>query len=122
MQRPFSLSSFFTSRSETKDIVIEKTFKSFSSTPLPDYLVNNNSARDQSVSTSRPSGGGNDGGSESLDDIIPPLVRHQILHTPVCDLIDGLSNTTRSSDMPPSYSLLDLEEPPKYDEVTEVDH
>ena len=107
--------------------MIRKRFKSFNSTPLPDYLITNNSARDQALPLSTPhvSGGNNvppAGDAESLDDIIPSLVRHQILHTPVCNLIDHENNTNdqKRDDMPPSYSLLDLQEPPKYDEVTEI--
>ena len=57
-----------------------------------------------------------------LQEIIAPLERHQLLHTRVTgnyttNIDENTEKITESSgDLPPSYSLLDIE-PPDYDDL-----
>ena len=107
-------------------MTIEKRFRSLRSTPLPDHLREVEGESEQgghgldsqeplqvtqiTLQTLRQ--------DESVQDVIAPLVRHQILHTPVRFPIDTTTNVnetdaeiTKNDDLPPSYSLLDLELP-----------
>merc|ERR1711879_756036 len=97
-------------RKRTHTLTIEKRFRSLRSTPLPDHL--------REVEGDSERGGPGLDSQEPLQDVIAPLVRHQILHTPVRFPIDATTNVnetgaeiTKNDDLPPSYSLLDLELP-----------
>ena len=105
-------------------MTIKKRFTSFSSAPLPEFINSTpNHLQNQETrvsSTCRDSG-------TCLDDAIPALVRHNILHTPARELINNSDNdeegitedndNTSRVDLPPSYSLLDFQDLPSYQEI-----
>ena len=105
-------------------MTIKKRFTSFSSAPLPEFInstPNHLPNPETGVSSTCQDSG------TCLDDAIPALVRHNILHTPARELINNSDNdeegitedndNTSRVDLPPSYSLLDFQDLPSYQEI-----
>ena len=96
-----------------------KTYKSFSSSPLPTCLSTTPPPRLTGIQP-RSSGTITPGGD--LSSIVPSLINYQILHRP-----SNPQNQTAVSfededkgDLPPSYSFIDLfDELPSYDEAVQ---
>ena len=109
---------FLFSRKVTHEVTIRKKFKSFNSVPLPDGLAASLGCSSP-ITTSHTCD--TNPSDYHLHDIIPSLTRHQILHTPASQLVSQLyedSPSPERQDLPPSYSLIDFQEPPQYDELS----
>lgn len=97
-------------RKRTQNLTIQKSFKSMRSTRLPTVLTEEEGA-------SEPVAEERSHDPETLQDTIAPLERHQLLHTRVTGF--GAANIGAETekiietpgDLPPSYSLLDIELP-----------
>ena len=121
-------------RKGTQDLIIQKRFKSIRSTRLAVTPSEENGVIDQSVESLEACSDD----PEALQvrneifclaafvfpqEIIAPLERHQLLHTRVTgnDTTNSDADTEKitetSGDLPPSYSLLDIE-PPDYDDIS----
>ena len=100
-------------RARTRDLRVVKRFRACSA--LPDRL-----SVDTGTSRSVPGVRGRDT-RDPLEEAIPALVTHQMLHTPARDLVTGDSEPGAGehdhADLPPSYSLLDFQDLPHYNDV-----
>ena len=103
-------------RARTRDLRVLKRFRACSA--LPDRL-----SVDTGTSRSVPGVRGRDT-RDPLEEAIPALVTHQILHTPARDLVtvvtgdcEPVSGEHDHADLPPSYSLLDFQDLPNYNDV-----
>jgi len=118
------LATFLHLKNRTEECKLVKTYKSFSSTPLPACLV--------TPPTSRPGQAGHHlitpthhtQGDHHLSAIVPSLITYQILHRPA-------RQPSPTPDLPPSYSVLQMDgvnnmleldrdnELPSYEEATQ---
>ena len=103
-------------RARTRDLRVVKRFRACSA--LPDRL-----SVDTGTSRSVPVVRGRDT-RDPLEEAIPALVTHQILHTPARDLVTVVTGDSEPgagehghADLPPSYSLLDFQDLPNYNDV-----
>ena len=100
-------------RARTRDLRVLKRFRACSA--LPDRL-----SVDTGTSRSVPGVRGRDT-RDPLEEAIPALVTHQMLHTPARDLVTGDCEPGAGdhghADLPPSYSLLDFQDLPNYNDV-----
>ena len=103
-------------RARTRDLRVLKRFRACSA--LPDRL-----SVDTGTSRSVPGVRGRDT-RDPLEEAIPALVTHQMLHTPARDLVTVVTGDSEPgagdpdhADLPPSYSLLDFQDLPHYNDV-----
>ena len=103
-------------RARTRDLRVLKRFRACSA--LPDRL-----SVDTGTSRSVPGVRGRDT-RDPLGEAIPALVTHQMLHTPARDLVTVVTGDCEPgagehdhADLPPSYSLLDFQDLPNYNDV-----
>ena len=103
-------------RARTRDLRVLKRFRACSA--LPDRL-----SVDTGTSRSVPGVRGRDT-RDPLEEAIPALVTHQMLHTPARDLVTVVTGDSEPgsgehdhADLPPSYSLLDFQDLPNYNDV-----
>ena len=111
---------FLSLRDKTREIVVKKTFKYVYEIETVDHQD-----CDEQVSQ-EPAASTTDENNEvsvdnSLQDLIPSLMRQQVLQTRCYrnneERQDEECKTYQTEDLPPCYSLLDIQEPPEYHQV-----
>eukprot|EP00090_Calanus_glacialis_P011278 TRINITY_DN19715_c0_g1_i1.p1 TRINITY_DN19715_c0_g1~~TRINITY_DN19715_c0_g1_i1.p1 ORF type:complete len:397 (-),score=86.47 TRINITY_DN19715_c0_g1_i1:220-1410(-) len=117
------LATFMSLKNRTQECKLIKTYKSFSSRPLPSCLSTSPPARPIIISNQSVS---HRTSPTDLSSIVPSLITYQILHRPASQVSPSpvLSQVSpiqeiNMKDLPPSYSVLDLHsELPSYYEAT----
>ena len=110
-------------RARTRDLRVVKRFRACSA--LPDHLSVDPGTSSRSVPRTAAAARGQDT-RDPLEEALPALVTHRILHTPARHLVTVVTGDGEPGagdhghgheDLPPSYSLLDFQDLPHYNDV-----
>ena len=111
------LAVFLSLRDKTREIVVKKTFEYVYEIETVDH----EDCDEQTTDASTTDENNEVSVDNSLQDLIPSLMRQQVLQTRCYrnneERQDEECKTYQTEDLPPCYSLLDIQEPPKYHQV-----